>query len=556
LTLAELRGVLGYALALPRFLRRPLTAEEARSVIADGVRLREQRFLLVLERAVYGRGQSPYARLLRAAGIELGDLRSLVSADGIEGALGRLYDAGVFVTLEELRGRKPIDRLGVRTTARAGTFDNPLLGTRVTGRGLGSRGRPRRTIMSLEDLGHSAASTRLFFDAFGLGGRPVAFWRPVPPARAGLGHGLQLLKIGERVDRWFSQTRLARRPDPNFALTWYTLLAVRAAGKRLPAPEHVPLDQAERVAAWLAARTAEGRPAKLNAPASSALRVCKAASDRGLDVSGTFFRVGGEPFTAAKARVIAEAGGRAACHYTTSEIGRVGVACGAPGELDDVHLLTDKLAVIQRERRVGADGSKVAALHVSTVSPAARRIMLNVEIDDYAVLEERHCGCPFDEVGLSVHLHTIRSYDKLMSEGMSFLGGELLRLVEEVLPARFGGGPGDYQLVEEEVEGLPKVGVVISPDVGRLDDEVVVETVLEELSGPAYRTLMAQVWRDGRTVRVVRRRPAATGSGKILPLHLGRDESVSARTATVRVPRKGGGPDVTDSSTGSGGTSG
>ena len=35
-----------------------------------------------------------------------------------------------------------------------------------------------------------------------------------------------------------------------------------------------------------------------------------------------------------------------------------------------------------------------------------------------------------------------------------------------------------------------------------------------------------------------------------------RDGSASAGTATVRVPRKGGGPDVTDSSTGSGGTSG
>jgi hypothetical protein len=318
-TLAEIRAGVQYAAALPAFLRRPLTAEEARRMIADGVRRREQRFGFVLEHAVYANPSSPYARLLRAAGIELGDVRALVAEYGIEGALGALFDAGVYLTLEEFRGLRPIDRLGVQLTASAGTFDNPLLGVRVGGRAVGSRGRTRRTIMSLEDLTHSAASTRLFLDAFELGGRPICFWRPAPPARAGLGHGLQLLKIGERVDRWFSQSRPTRRPsDPELALTWYTLLAARATGNRLPGPEHVPLDEAERVTAWLAARVAEGRPAKLNAPASAAVRVCLAARARGLDLTGTFFRVGGEPLTRAKARVIGEAGGRAACHYTTS----------------------------------------------------------------------------------------------------------------------------------------------------------------------------------------------------------------------------------------------
>ena len=85
-----------------------------------------------------------------------------------------------------------------------------------------------------------------------------------------------------------------------------------------------------------------------------------------------------------------------------------------------------------------------------------------------------------------------------------------------------------------------------------------VAVVLEMLgSGPAFKAMMAEVWRDGGTVRVVRRAPEPTASGKILPLHLSRDGANAAETAaTVGVPRKGGGPDVTDSSTGSGGTSG
>ena len=38
--------------------------------------------------------------------------------------------------------------------------------------------------------------------------------------------------------------------------------------------------------------------------------------------------------------------------------------------------------------------------------------------------------------------------------------------------------------------------------------------------GPAYRGLMADVWRQGEVLRVVRREPYATESAKILPLHI------------------------------------
>jgi hypothetical protein len=40
-------------------------------------------------------------------------------------------------------------------------------------------------------------------------------------------------------------------------------------------------------------------------------------------------------------------------------------------------------------------------------------------------------------------------------QGMTFLGHDLIRPVEEVLPAQFGGGPTDYQSVEVERGGLP-----------------------------------------------------------------------------------------------------
>src|SRR5207249_4779647 len=101
-------------------------------------------------------------------------------------------------------------------------------------------------------------------------------------------------------------------------------------------------------------------------------------------------------------------------------------------------------------------------LYATSLSGSVRKLMLNVDTGDRATLERRDCGCPAGELGLRDHLHAIRSDDKLTSEGMSFLASDLLALVEEVLPARFGGSPVDWQFVEEEVDGLSRVSVVAS----------------------------------------------------------------------------------------------
>lgn len=105
---------------------------------------------------------------------------------------------------------------------------------------------------------------------------------------------------------------------------------------------------------------------------------------------------------------------------------------------------------------------------------------------------------------------------------MTFVGSDVAALLDEALPARFGGAPTDYQLVEEEEEaGIPKVSIVVSPRVGELDEAGLIETVLDALaSGPAYKQMMASVWRSGNTLTVVRREPHATAHAKILPLHL------------------------------------
>lgn len=520
--LDELRLAGRFARGLPRFLRGRVTEDGAAERIRRQLANRESTFLDVFRRGMLEREGSPYRPLLRHAGVEYGDVAELVRRDGIERALEQLYDAGVYVTHEEFKGWKPIRRAGLELETSPDEFDNPF-GEPALGRlSGGSRGPQRSSRERFGLLEHDAAYHALFVAAFDLGERPAAVWRPVPPGGAGLDAVLYGAKIGRPVERWFSQNRLSRGEPKELLLTKYTLLAGRLCGSPMPAPEHVPLNEAVRIARWLAAKCAAGTPAWVNAPASSAVRICLDARAHGLDIAGTFFRLGGEPLTQAKSDAIAATGSRAVCHYTMSELRRVGLACAAPAEVDDVHVVSDTVGVIQRERVVGGDGARVGVLVHTTLSALAGKLMLNVESGDYGLLTERACGCLFGELGFTHHLHSIRSYEKLTTEGTTFLGDDVLRLVEEVLPGRFGGRPIDYQLVEEEeAGGLTRISLVVSPSVGVIDDAEVVAAAHEALaSGPSYREMMTGLLRDGDSLRVVRREPYSTSGGKLLPLHV------------------------------------
>ena len=108
--------------------------------------------------------------------------------------------------------------------------------------------------------------------------------------------------------------------------------------------------------------------------------------------------------------------------------------------------------------------------------------------------------------------------------GMTFIGSDLLKVMEEVLPARFGGYSTDYQMVEEEDEkGHTHMSIVVSPDIGTIDEAEVISAVLAEISkGKDTQRMMAEMWSQADTLRVKRIKPLATARGKLLPLHIQR----------------------------------
>src|SRR5689334_21603142 len=109
---------------LPRFLRHPLTPDQAAVLVGTRLERRAQH-LLALAEATECNHRSPYRWLLRTAGCELGDVRALVGREGVDGALTHLAEIGVSVSFDEFKGRSPIVRGSARLEPAQADFDNP-----------------------------------------------------------------------------------------------------------------------------------------------------------------------------------------------------------------------------------------------------------------------------------------------------------------------------------------------------------------------------------------------------------------------------------------------
>lgn len=511
-----------FALGLRGYLRSSISVQEAEAIIRRRMERRVESFLSILKKGFFGNPRSPYQGLLKLAGCEFGDVERDVRAKGLEQALHALYEAGVYVTFEEFKGRSPIVRHGREIQVRARDFDNPYLSCYYQAETSGSTGAGTRIAIDLAHLAAALPYKVLQCEVHGILHVPTVVWRPILPATSGLSNCLRGPIIGNIPERWFSPvaSRDVRLPLRHRLATQYILTMARLSGYRLPRPEPVPLDNPRPVLDWVA-RTLDVRGAcAISAFPSAALRVCVAARERGLKLTGVTFRGGGEPPTPAKVRAITSTGARWVPSYGTSESGQIGLPCARPLDGNDLHVLKDSIALIQRPHDVPKWNVSVGALYLTALLPTAPKLMLNVGIDDYGVLETRSCGCALEGYGYTEHVRGIRSYSKMTGEGMTLIDTDLERILEEVLPARFGGSPLDYQLLEEEdEEGFTRLSLLVSPKIALPDDETVIKTVLQALErGKPPAALAAAVYEQARSLRVKREEPLWSAGGKFLPL--------------------------------------
>jgi hypothetical protein len=166
---------------------------------------------------------------------------------------------------------------------------------------------------------------------------------------------------------------------------------------------------------------------------------------------------------------------------------------------------------------------------------AAPKILINAELGDSAYLRPSPAASPARLLGYDVSLHTIRRFREITAFGVTFAVADLYPVIERVLPARFGGGPGDYQLVEHQDDhGIARLRLHVDPSVGPLDPDVVRTSLLEAMSGlRTYYGFMAAMLDQAGAVEVRREPAQRTAAGKILPVVPGRARPVPDRSLEV-----------------------
>jgi len=512
-------SVLRTAAALRRFLDHPPITSPPEQQIRNWLNQRESRFLSVVRQTIFEHPESPYLRLLQNAGCTYEDVCELVRKEGLEGALHRLYDAGVYVTHDEMKGRTPARRGSQTFRFTEGDFDNPLLTVHMGGETSGSSGKRTPVRVNFGHFATRAWQDALWLDALRLRDAKHAIW--MPPTYSAVSRLMRLTRTGRPPRAWFSQIALNPLKPPRLTRVQVFGLAflARLFGIHFPAPRHVSVTHPGPVVDWALRRLTHGRRVCIDTYTSSAVRACQWAHERGLPLGGVTFLSTGEPVTAARRAAIEATGARCYPLYGIIEHGMIAAGCLAPAASDDMHVLTDLNAVIARQRLLGA-GQQASVLFETTLGTATAKASLNADTGDCGILEDRRCGCSMERVGYHLHVRDVCSHSKLTAEGLTFDGWSVLRVLDEVLPQRFGGQPGDYQLITEPAAGgVTRYILSVHPSVADRNPEAVRTAFLEGLGGHrGADRLAAEFLREAAQVAVVRRRPIVGAGGKSLPV--------------------------------------
>jgi hypothetical protein len=518
--LSTIRAYLDFSLKLRSHVHNILTETEARQIILERLTNREENFIQLLKTNVFDHPSSPYLPLFRAAQLTHDDVKKLIIRQGIEVTLEELYDAGIYITFEEYKGRVPIKRGALEFQVKDSDFDNLNLTSILSATSGGSTGKPTRSKMDLDYLASFANHTVLRRSVHGLVNTPIMMWCGILPDVTGVRGVLVRAHFGQTVGRWFSTYR-GNESNTGWRyiiLTYLMIIMARFHGLKFPLPEHTPLDNPLPIAKTLAETVHEHGSACLRATASKCVRVSVIAKKHGIDLTGVTYMGSSEPITPAKLATIQASGAKYISVYGTTEAGIIGTPCANPIDITDTHFLSDKLALIQRP--VKTLHQTVDAFHFTSLLPTNPKLLINVQSDDYGIVEERDCGCPYYQMGFTTHLRQMSSFRKLTGEGVTLVGSDMVHILEHILPSQFGGSLLDYQLVEEETpQGFTKLILYVDPSVAISDESALLEAFLEAMkqSMPSVRLAQAE-YRTGNVATIRREKPFLTSRGKHFPI--------------------------------------
>jgi hypothetical protein len=500
-------------------LRAP-AERDPEALVRKNLQTREANFLNIVRRVISAEDSNPLNMIFRWAGCDYEDVEKGVKSDGLEATLESLRRAGVYVSHDEFKGRKPIRRSGHELAASPGDFKNPLVRSGLETTSSGSRSTGTITRPSLEFQLYREGQDALFLKQFLSPPRVVGALLPILPSTVALHRMLACIRLGVPVERWFALAGSLRDSGHYQIMTRLLVLESRMMGVKMQYPKTLPQNDFTPVARWIAQRKAQGTEILFITPVSFAVRVVAAAADCGADIRGTIFLSGAEPLTTAKRAVIEGGGAAVFSRYGISELGWIGWACRQMTEQNCVHVMRDAVAVISHRRRPELADIEVDSLLFTPLLPFSSYVLINVEMDDSGILEPARCGCPLKEMGFTQQIRDIYSFGKLTGQGITLVGADVLNILEKSLPARFGGTPADYQLVEREGASQTETELRISPRVGASSVEEVRNFFLAEIKRLWGGSLTYRLWSQTDGIRVVFAEPIISGNRKINPLHL------------------------------------
>ena len=506
---------------LRKVFKDPLTLEESEKIISYRLKRRKENFLEVMEKAIFAFPESPYKILLQRAGYGYEDVRKLVESRGIEETLIVLFEKGVYIDILEFKGKKPVVRGKDIFRFREKDFSNPLLTDGLRTKSGGTRSIGTNMMVPLEYIEEHNPYGVLASHECGLSKNPVIIWLPILPAGEGLFFNLRFTAMGNPPVKWFSQVdeRYIKPSLMDKLKTKSTIWMARFYEKRMVGPEFVDMRNTAKIARWMSENLRNAKGFTVVSYSSSALRLIMEAKRQRIKLGETVFWLMGEPLTDKIKEQIEDFGCRAYSLYGCNELMIIGQGCTNPHKPDDMHFFKDKLAVIQYPKKVEHSDLKVDTFLFTTILKSSPKIFLNTETGDYGTIEKRSCGCGFERLGFTEHIHTVRSFEKLTAEGASFIGSDLITLVQRILPSVFGGNATDYQFMEEADEkGIPKLYILISPDVGKIDEKRIKRIVIDTLTSGEYSHLYSRsYWIQASTIQIKRIHPIPTKRGKDSP---------------------------------------
>jgi hypothetical protein len=503
--------------AVYKHLRSPVESDPE-SVVRKCMEQREENFLAHVA-TVTQKPEHPYAQMFKLAGCSYADLEASVRRDGVESTLEKLLREGVYLTHDEFRGKREIVRSGRHIPALLSVWNNPASKGGYVQSSSGTSGRSVTTRGSIANIRLGESLQLLFLRELKVsnGGRVIV--APVLPG-GGLLTAIFVGRLAGGLDRWYATGGVTWRNLHYRFVTRLLLAEMRFLGLRVPYPTYLKQNDFLAAAEYIKERVDAGDFVGLSGFVSAVARVAAAAVSNALDLTGCSAITGGEALTDAKRKVIESAGITAYSSYGSTDFGGFGMPCSQMNKGNCVHISKHAIALVSRPQESAWTNEAVHSLYATSILPQSPRIFINAEIGDTGVIEPATCDCSFSKLGFDLQVRDMAAIGMVTAQGITIEVSELVPLLEEVLPARFGGHPGDYQLHEREAGAQTEIVLRIRPGVSTVAPGEILKHFLAEVKRVYGGSLSVVSWLHSAGIRPELAPPLLAATGKFRAVRL------------------------------------